>query len=117
MDLNLNDLLGDLYDDGRKKITVESFDELIEKLELKPDYQIFLDSDNDIIINEEWSSPINSDVRANRIYKFDPDFIYLIPDVDRIPVLQEVLKLCIKNEYYEMAAIIRDLVNDFQMSN
>jgi hypothetical protein len=111
--MNLGDLIDDLYGDGRDKISVESFDNLIQRLDMRPEYQIFLDEDGDITINEEWSSPISVDVKANRIYKFSADFINMILLEDRSKVLQEVLNLYVIQENYEEAAVIRDLIKDF----
>lgn len=110
---DLNDLIGDLYGDDRKKITPDTFDEIISKLKLKPLYQIFLDKDNDVIINEEWSSPVSENIKANRIYKFDPDFLDFIQPEDRLGVLKDVLEIYVQNEYYERAVVIRDLIKDF----
>jgi hypothetical protein len=110
--MDLNDLIGDLYDDDRRKIAPEAFDEMILRLKLKPEYQIFLDNDNDVIINEEWSSPVSDNIKANRIYKFDLDFIDFIQPEDRVSVLKDVLDIYVTNEYFEMAAVIRDIIND-----
>ena len=104
--MDLNDLIGDLYgDDGRGKITAETFEEMVFSLNLKPCYQIFLDKDNDVIINEEWSSPVSESLKANRIYKFDPNFIDIIQPEDRVLVLEDVLKIYVDNEYFEMTAV------------
>lgn len=111
--MNLNDLIDDLYGEGRDKISVESFDTLIKRLDMRPEYQIFLDTDGEVTINEEWSSPISSDVKANRIYKFSVDFINMILLEDRPRVLSEVLDLYVIQENYEEAAVLRDLIKDF----
>ncbi len=109
--MDLNDL-GGIYGDGRWKITLETFEEMVFSLNLKPCYQIFLDKDNDVIINEEWSSSISENIKANRIYKFDPNFIDIIQPEDRIFVLEDILKIYVDNEYFEMAAIVRDIIKD-----
>lgn len=100
--MDLNDFYGS--GDHRDKISLETFEEMVFSLNLKPCYQIFLDKDNDIIINEEWSSPVSDNIKANRIYKFDPNFIDLIQPEDRNIVLEDILKIYVDNEYFEMAA-------------
>lgn len=109
--MNINDLLDDLYGDSKDKISIESFDTLIKSLNMKPNYQIFLDNDGEIIINEEWSSLVSNGVKANRIYKFDIDCIEMISIDDRFKVLSEILEIYVGQENYENAAYIRDTVN------
>ena len=108
--MNLSDLLDDLCGDD-SKISVQSFDNLIEKLNMRPSYNIFLDEDNDVIIDEEWSSPISCDIKANRIYS--PSFVNIILLEDRPLVLNQILNIYISQEDYENAAIVRDLIKDF----
>lgn len=111
--MNLSDLLDDLYGDNRDKMSVESFDNLIQKLDMRPEYEIFLDNDGDIVINEEWSSLSNDDVKANRIYKFNLDFINMILLEDRSRILSKILDIYVDQENYEDAAILRDLMKNF----
>ncbi len=109
--MDINDLLDELYGSDKDKISIESFDILIKNLNMKPDYQIILDHDGDIIINEEWSSLISSGIKANRIYKFDINYLDMISFDDRFKVLSEILEIYVNQEKYENAACIRDTIN------
>lgn len=110
--MGLSDLLNDLYGDDKRKMSVESFDNLIQKLDMRPEYNIFLDN-GDIIINEEWSSLHNSDIRANRIYKFNLDFINMILLEDRPRILSRILNIYVDQENYEEASVLRDIIKEF----
>lgn len=109
--MRIEDLIGDLYDDGREKISLESFDKMIDKLKLSPKYSVIYDDDLSVIINEEWSSPISESVKANRIYNFDVNFIDMIKEEDQVSVLNDVLGLYVKFEKFEEASVIRDLIH------
>jgi hypothetical protein len=111
--MDLRDLLDDLYGESRDKMSVESFDDLIQKLDMRPEYQIFLDKDGEVIINEEWSSLVSTEVKANRIYKFNIDSVNMILLEDRSKVLLEILNLYVDQENYEEAAALRDLMRNF----
>lgn len=108
--MNLNELIGDLYNSGREKITDDVFNQMIISLNLKPTYNILLDNFGDVVINEEWSSLANRTIKANRIYKFDPSVVDMIQVSDRKSVLTDVLDTYVNNEDYEMASIIRDII-------
>jgi protein-arginine kinase activator protein McsA len=49
-------------------------------------------------------------VTANRLFKYDPNFIYLIKEESQKDVLNKVLELFVKLEDYEQAAIVRDII-------
>lgn len=80
---------------------------------MKPEYNVFLD-ERDVIISEEWSSRISEDIKANRIYKFDSEFVNMILLEDRPKVLSMVMDLYLLSENYEDAAILRDLMIEFK---
>jgi hypothetical protein len=88
-----------------------SFEDIILQYNLYPDYELSINEDNDIVINETWESlNDNIGIIASRIYNFDPDFIYLIPLDIRKSLLEEVLDLLVQVEKYEDAALVRDVI-------
>ncbi len=93
------------------KLTVDQFEFLIDQFNLNPEYSIFINEDNDIIIDEEWSSRNKDGVTANRIYKFDIGSLEMIREDDRLRVLNQILDLYIQIENYEKCADVRDLIN------
>ena len=84
------------------------FEMIIEKFKLEPNYVVYQNNDDEIIIDEQWISPKTNSVTASKLFKFDLDLIYLIREDKRMYVLNEVLNLCLLIEDYEMASILRD---------
>lgn len=109
--MKIEDLVGDLYNDGRERISQESFDDMIDMLGLRPEYNVIYDDELNIVINEEWSSPISESIKANRIYSFDISLIDMIQDCDRISVLNDILDIYVSYEKYEEASIVRDTIS------
>ena len=92
--MNFEDIFGDDSHDY--------FDSIIDKFGLKASY---------VVIDEQWISPKTKNVTANRIFKYDPNFIDLIREDCQIDVLNKVLELCVSIERYEEAATVRDILN------
>jgi protein-arginine kinase activator protein McsA len=86
------------------------FEHIIEVYGLKPSYNVYHNEVDEVIINEEWLSPDSDSVKANRLFKFDPNFLDLIKEESRIHVLKKALELYISIEDYENAAIVRDII-------
>ncbi len=107
--MGLEDLIGDLFDDGREKVSSDIFEDMIVFMGLTPKYNVILEG-QDIIINEEWFS--NESIKANRIYMFDVNFIDIIKEDHKNSVLKEILDIYVKLEDYTNASIIRDLINN-----
>jgi hypothetical protein len=84
------------------------FEMIIEKFKLEPNYVVYQNNDDEIIIDEQWISPKTNSVTASKLFKFDLSSIYLIREGKRMDVLKEVLNLCVLTEDYEMASILRD---------
>ena len=84
------------------------FEMIIKKLKLEPNYVVYQNNDDEIIIDEQWISPETNLVTASKLFKFDLNFIYLIREDKRMGVLKEVLDICVLIEDYEMASILRD---------
>ena len=68
--MNFEDIFGDDSHDY--------FDSIIDKFGLKASYVVYQNEDDDIIIDEQWISPKTKNVTANRIFKYDPNYIDLI---------------------------------------
>jgi len=89
----------------------EYLDSIIEIYGLKPIYLVYQDDTLDIIIDEQWKSTENDVVKVNRIFKFDILFLDLIKEESRLDVLKKVLDIYVRNENYEEAVYIRDIIN------
>jgi hypothetical protein len=94
-----------------EQMSMDDFDQIIHKFNLKPDFILTRDHDK-IMINEIWSSPMFKTVSANRIYEFDVFFIELIPEEIKKRLLQEVLDIFVEDERYEEAAEVRDEIKN-----
>lgn len=103
----------DNFDDmeNYEHMSMDDFDQIVEKFNLKPDFILTKHYDK-IMINEVWSSPRFKTVSANRIYEFDVFFIELIPEEIKKRLLQEVLDIYVEDERYEEAAEIRDEIKN-----
>ena len=101
--MNFEDIFGDDSHDY--------FDSIIDKFGLKASYVVYQNEDDDIIIDEQWISPKTKNVTANRIFKYDPNYIDLIRDECQVDVLNKVLELCVSVERYEEAATLSDILN------
>lgn len=86
------------------------FEMIIQKFNLKPNYVIYQNNDDEIIIDEQWISPETNSVTASRLFKFDVNFIDLIHEDKRPEVLKKVLDFCISVEDYEQASQVRDVI-------
>jgi len=97
------------FDGSYEEFSFESFNEVISKFNLNPDFLLTRDG-GAILVNEVWSSPKNKNVSANRIYEFDIFFLELIPDKIKKRVLEEVLEIYVEEERYEEAVEVRDTI-------
>lgn len=104
--MNFEDIFGDDSHDY--------FDSIIDKFGLKPSYNVYQNEDDDVIIDEQWISPKTKSVTANRIFKYDPNFIDLIKGDCQMDVLNKVLKLYVSIERYEDAAVVRDILDSIE---
>lgn len=95
--------------DGFKKISLDQFDEFINRLNLKPKYSVFENERGDIIVNEEWSTKKNKSIKVNRFYKFSIDLLD-VPEDKKVPLLEKALEIYVSSERYEEAALIRDTI-------
>jgi hypothetical protein len=86
------------------------FDKIIEKYGLKPQYKVYQNEKDEVIVDEEWISPDTESVKANRIFKLDVFFLDLIREESRMEVLKKSLELYISVEDYENAALVRDII-------
>jgi predicted glycosyltransferase len=91
------------------ELSIKSFNEIVEKYEMYPNYDIFRE-DGKIMVNEVWKSDVQPAITATRIYEFDVFFVELIPIGIRNDLLNEVLQICVDDEKYEVAAEIRDVL-------
>lgn len=96
-----------LFGDNSK----DYFDLIIKKYKLKSKYVVYQNEKDEVIIDEQWTSEDNEKVKANRIFKFDPNFLELIEDDRMIEVLEKVIQLYVSIEDYENAAIVKDLLD------
>ena len=90
-------------------ISLKSFNEIVERYNMYPTYEIFRE-DSKIMINEVWTSDVTPAITATRIYEFDTFFVDLIPIEIRKNLLNDVLQISLVDENYELAAEIRDLL-------
>jgi protein-arginine kinase activator protein McsA len=88
------------------------FETIIAKFGLEASYCVFQNEKDEIIIDEQWLSPKTKNVTANRLFKYDPDFIYLIKEDSQLDVLSKVLELFVQIEDYEQAATVRDIIGN-----
>ncbi len=95
--------------DGFKKISLDQFDEFINRLNLKPKYSVFENERGDIIVNEEWSTKKNKSIKVNRFYKFSIDLLD-VPEDKKVFLLEKALEIYVSSERYEEAALIRDTI-------
>lgn len=86
------------------------FEMIIEKFKLEPNYVVYQNNDDEIIIDEQWISPKTNSVTASKLFKFDINFIELIREDKRPEVLKKVLDFCVSVEDYEQASILRDQI-------
>ena len=86
------------------------FDKIIERYNLKPNYNVYQNEQNEVIVDEEWISPDSEKVKANRIFKLDVFFLDLIREESRMDVLKKALELYVSVEDYENAALVRDII-------
>ena len=86
------------------------FETIIAKFGLEASYCVYQNEKDEVIIDEQWISPKTKNVTANRLFKYDPNFIYLIKEESQKDVLIKVLDLFVKLEDYEQAAIVRDII-------
>ena len=86
------------------------FETIIAKFGLEASYCVYQNEKDEVIIDEQWISPKTKNVTANRLFKYDPNFIYLIKEESQKDVLNKVLELFVKLEDYEQAAIVRDII-------
>jgi hypothetical protein len=86
------------------------FETIISKFGLEASYCVYQNDKDEVIIDEQWISPKTKNVTANRLFKYDPNFIYLIKEESQKDVLNKVLELFVKLEDYEQAAIVRDII-------
>ena len=87
------------------------FDSIIRKFGLTSSYVVYQNEKDEVIVDEQWISPKTNSVKANRIFKFDPYFLDLINEKDRVSVMEKALELYVSIENYEEAAIVRDILN------
>ena len=87
------------------------FDSIIRKFGLTSSYVVYQNEKDEVIVDEQWISPKTNSVKANRIFKFDPYFLDLINQKDRVSVMEKALELYVSIENYEEAAIVRDILN------
>jgi len=87
------------------------FDSIIQKFGLTSSYVVYQNEKDEVIVDEQWISPKTNSVKANRIFKFDPYFLDLINEKDRVSVMEKALELYVSIENYEEAAIVRDILN------
>ncbi len=87
------------------------FEILIKKYHLKPNYVVYQNEQDEVIIDEKWSSSDTDKIKANRIFKFDPLFLDLIDENKKQEVLEKVIELYVSIEDYENAAFVRDILN------
>ena len=87
------------------------FDSIIKKFGLTASYNVYQNENDEVIVDEQWISPNTNTVKANRIFKFDPYFLDLINEKDRIEVMEKALDLYVSVENYEEAAVVRDILN------
>jgi len=90
-----------------ERFSVDDFESIISKYDLRPDFILNREGDK-IIINETWTSDVVKSISANRIYEFDIFFLELIPIEIKRRVLEDVLDIYVFEERYEEAAEIRD---------
>jgi hypothetical protein len=86
------------------------FEMIIQKFNLKPNYVVYQNNDDEVIVDEQWISTKTNSVTASRLFKFDINFIELIREDKRPEVLKKVLDFCISVEDYEQASILRDYI-------
>jgi len=87
------------------------FNSIIQKFGLISSYVVYQNDKDEVIVDEQWISPKTNSVKANRIFKFDPYFLDLINEKDRVSVMEKALELYVSIENYEEAAIVRDILN------
>lgn len=102
----------DINNSNYDGFSIDDFDSIISKFNLKPNFELSMDGDA-IIVTETWSSNRNS-VVADRIYEFDLDFIETIPTDIKKRLLEGILNIYVESEKYEDAAIIRDIILDIE---
>jgi hypothetical protein len=100
--MNFEEVFGD---DSR-----DYFETIIAKFGLEASYCVYQNEKDEVIIDEQWISPKTKNVTANRLFKYDPDFIYLIKEDSQKDVLNKVLELFVQLEDYEQAATVRDII-------
>lgn len=89
------------------------FEHIIEVYKLKPKYNVYQNELDEVIVNEEWLSNDSDSVKANRLFKFDPNFLDLIKEESRLIVLEKALQLYVSVEDYENATIVRDIISEY----
>lgn len=87
------------------------FETIIAKFGLEATYCVYQNEKDEVIIDEQWISPTTKNVTANRLFKYDPDLIYLIKEDSQKEVLKKVLDLFVQLENYEKAATVRDMID------
>ncbi len=89
------------------------FEHIIEVYGLKPKYNVYQNELDEVIVDEEWLSSDSDTVKANRLFKFDPNFLDLIKEESRLIVLEKALQLYVSVEDYENATIVRDIISEY----
>jgi protein-arginine kinase activator protein McsA len=92
--------------------SIDYFETLIKKLNLYPDYIVYQNKYDEIIIDEQWKSPKNDSVIASKLFKFEINFIDLIIEDKRQEVLQKILDICVSIEDYEHATLVRNYIKN-----
>ncbi len=100
------------YEDFFGKDSHNYFESIISLYNLKPVYDVYYNEANEIIIDEQWVSEDNKTIKANKIFKFNTFLVSMIIDEHRKEVLSKVLDLLVKDENYEEAASVRDIISN-----
>lgn len=112
-DIFNNDMFDDIPDNESEMFSMDDFEIIISKFNMKPHFSLYRE-DWKIIINESWSSTKNRAISANRVYEFDPGMIEIIPEIIRRDVLESALEIYVNDENYEEAAIVRDVISEIK---
>ena len=96
-----------LFGDNSK----DYFELLIKKYNLKTKYVVYQNEQDEVIVDEQWTSENTEKVKANRIFKFDPNFLDLIENECVNEVLEKVIELYVSIEDYENAAIVKNILD------
>lgn len=91
--------------------SIDYFEMIIKKLNLYPDYIVYQNKYDEIIIDEQWKSPKDDSIIASKLFKFEINFIDLIKEDKRTEVLKKILDICVSIEDYEHAALVKNYLN------